>query len=219
MAPRHAGMARFGPPVLPLVLATVLLAGCGGSSGVHTQSPTSDAPASTSSSTTPSTSSASGTPSTSPSKPTIPTPTVTAPAQSAVNSYIAFATQSAIAGQDPTHFDEAALNAYLTGKAQTMFDNTFTSMAKAGLAYRGMPANPRVKVATIVSSKLIFLTSCPLADKANPYTQYVVATGKAVPTKKLTPPPPYKLTLTMVQRNGKWLLSDVLQDASKTCAG
>ena len=42
MASRHTGPAsRSVLPLLPVLLAAVLLAACGGSSGVHTQTPTS----------------------------------------------------------------------------------------------------------------------------------------------------------------------------------
>jgi hypothetical protein len=123
MASRHTGPARIGLSLLPVLLAAVLLAGCGGSSGVHTQTPTSDPPTpSTSVTSGPSSTSASGTSSSGPtsSSPTIPTPSVTPPAQDAVDAYIAFYGLSTAADKDPATADVAQLDRYLTGKAKTL---------------------------------------------------------------------------------------------------
>jgi hypothetical protein len=222
MASTHTGPARIGLPLVSVLLAVVLLAGCGGSSGVHTQTPTSDSPTASTSVT--SGSPGTSMPSTASSAPTSPVPSITTPsviptAQDAVNAYIALSQATVVADRDPARADLTAINKYLTGKALTLIDGQYAAMRKTGQAYRGTPANPRVKVGTVVGSTLVFLSSCPLASKADPYTEYYVKTGQPVPVAKRTPPPPYLLTLTMKKVGDQWKLSDVLQNAGKTCTG
>lgn len=215
MASRHTGLARVG---LSVLLAVVFLAGCGGSSGVHTQTPTSDPPSSTSASPTLATSVTTPTASPTKSPSGIPTPTVTVPAaQDAVNAYIALANAYNSASVDPAHADLATINKYLSGKALTLFDQSVASMKSAGQAYRGTPGDPNVKVQTVFSSTLVFLTSCPADNPKDPFVEYYVATGKAVPVAKRNPPPPYLLTLPMQLVGSQWKLTDLLQNVSKTC--
>jgi hypothetical protein len=200
--------------------ATLALASCSSSGRTHTQSfsPSPSVPPSTSTvNSSPSTSPAS---STRPPRKDVPTPTVTASAQGAVNAYIAFYNSSTLADRDPAHADLATLNQYLTGKALTLFDGTYKGMKRSGLAYRGTPPAPRVKISSVLSSTAIFLSSCPLVSKPDPYVEYHVSTKKVVATGKLrSPAPPYLLTLPMKKVFGKWKLTDVVQDTSKTCKG
>ena len=204
-----------------LIVAS-LLAGCGGSSEVHTQapSPTPTSPT-TSASPTPTTSTA--TPTLTTSTPTstssgVPIPTVTPSAQSAVAAYINFYNASGAADRDPAHADIAGLDVYLTGKAKTLFDSSYASMKISGLAYRGTAPSPRLKVQQVFSATSVFLESCPLESPTDPYVEYTVSTGKAVPTTaKRSPPPPYLLILPMVKIGDEWKLSDVLPNTSKTC--
>lgn len=217
---RHAALAPSGFPALPVLLA-VLVAGCGGSSGVNTQVPTSTPPMTSSSSpaaTAAVSTSRSTTPSSSASA--VPTPKVTGTAQDAVAAYIAFYNASGAADRDPAHADIAALDRYLTGKAKTLFDSNYASMKKSGLAYRGTAPDPRVKVRQIFSAESVFLESCPLLSATDPYVEYTVSNGKPVAAGvKRNPPPPYLLILPMVKVGGHWKLSDVVQNTSKTCTG
>lgn len=219
MTIRHAAQARRELAAFSVLLAAVL-AGCGGSSGVHAQAPTSEPPmtSTSSSATAPVSTSTSTTPSSSASA--IPTPKVTGVAQDAVAAYIAFYNASGAADRDPAHADIAALDRYLTGKAKTLFDSNYASMRKSGLAYRGTAPDPRVKVRQIFSSTSVFLESCPLPSKTHPYVEYTVSNGKPVAAgAKRNPPPPYLLILPMVKVGDHWKLSDVVQNTSKTCTG
>jgi hypothetical protein len=63
------------------------------------------------------------------------------------------------------------------------------------------------------------LSSCPLGSRTDPYVEYYVATGKPVPVRKHNPPTPYRAALFMTKVSGQWQLSDLVQDASKTCTG
>lgn len=212
----HVGLAAFAG-----LLAVALLAGCGGSSGVHTQTPTSDPPSSTTSVTTsaPSSSPPTVSSSTPPSSsPTIPTPTVTAPAQDAVDAYITFYGLSTVADKDPANADIAQLDQYLTGKAKTLYDGVYAGMKADGVAYQGTPDAPRVKVGQILSPTFMFLTSCPAPSVSDPFIQYKVSTGKPVVVKKPPVAPPWKRTISMQKVGANWKVSDILVDTSKTCS-
>ena len=147
------------------------------------------------------------------------TPTVTPPAQNAVNAYIAFVNANDAAALDPAHANLAEVNKYLSGTARKIIDGSFQAMKSAGQAYRGSPPNPRVKVQSVLSSSFVILTSCPLENPTNPSVEYFTATGKLVPVRTRNPRPPYRLTLPMKLTNGQWQLTDILQNAGKTCAG
>jgi hypothetical protein len=208
-------VARILAVIATLCAVVLTGAACSSSSGTHTQSLS---PSPTDSGSLPPSKSTG--PSSPPSSSGVATPTVTPPAQDAVDAYIAFYNASTAADRDPAHADLAALNRYLSGKALNLFDGIYASMRKAGLAYRGSPPNPRVKVSSVLGSTAVFLSSCPLASSSDPYVEYHVATGKPVATgTPRTPPPPYLLTLPMKKVAGHWKLTDVLQDTSKTCRG
>jgi hypothetical protein len=215
---RHAALVHRELAALSVLVAAVL-AGCGGSSGVRTQTPTSDPPltSSSSSATAPVSTSTSTTPSTSASA--IPTPKATGTAQDAVAAYIAFYNLSTAADRDPAHADLAKLDQYLTGRARTLFDGVFQSMKSHGLAYRGTPDVPRLKVGSILSPSFLFLTNCPAASTRDPFVQYTVSTGKPVASSKPPVPPPWKRTISMKKVGGGWKVSDILVDTSKTCSG
>lgn len=217
--PSSRGLAGACSAALVAVLLALLLGGCTGSKGVHIQTPTSDSRSPTSASTLPSTGTSSGTPST-PTRSGVPTPSVTARAQGAVDAYIAFYNASGAADRDPAHADIGALDRYLTGKARTLFDTNYNSMRRSGVAYRGTAPDPHVRVQQIFSDTSVFLASCPVESRTDPYVEYTVSTGKPVATgAKRNPPPPYLLVLPMAKVGDQWKLSDVLPNTSKTCTG
>jgi hypothetical protein len=93
-------------------------------------------------------------------------------------------------------------------------------MKRSGLAYRGSAPDPRVKVQQVLSARSVFLQSCPLASKTDPYVEYTVSNGKPVTAGvKRKPPPPYLLILPMVKVGNQWKLSDVLPNTARTCTG
>ena len=154
MTSGHAGLGGVVRSALPVFLAAVLLAGCESTSGVRVQTPSLDPGLSTNASATPSASTTSvAKAGTSSGSLGVPTPSVTAQAQSAVDAYIAFYNASGAADRDPAHADIAALDRYLTGKAKNLFDSNYASMKKSGLAYRGTAPDPRVKVRQVFSQR------------------------------------------------------------------
>ena len=150
--------------------------------------------------------------------PRIPTPTVTPPAQGAVAAYIASVNAGVAIDLDPAHTNIAALDNYLTGEAKNEIEGNYATMKKDGLAYRGTPATPRVRVLSVVSPSTILLGNCPLASKTDPFIQYYIKTGRPVPaTTTPSPPPPYLLLLNMTIVSGHWKLAKLVQDRSRTC--
>jgi hypothetical protein len=228
MASRCYDLVRSWIAMLGFCLVTLALVGCGSSSAVDTQNPTSG-PASATNTSSPASpvsrspsSSITTTPiSTSSTRPssTIATPTVNHSGQGAVDAYIAFYNLSTSADRDPAHVDIAELDQYLTGKAKSLYDGVYASMKSAGLAYRGTPDAPRLTVGSVLSPRFVFLTSCPAASATNPFVQYKVSTGKPIVTKKPRVPPPWKRTISMRKVGSSWKVSDILVDTSKTCSG
>jgi hypothetical protein len=212
-------MSRRLLSVTLVACSTILLAACG-SSGTHTQSysPSPTAPASSSTNgSAPSPTATNSSPRASKSS-SLPAPTVTPPAQDAVDAYVAMLNSYNTATRDPAHADLAGIDKYLSGKALTITANSLAAMKKASQAYRGTPADPRVKVGSTVTPAFVILISCPLTSATDPFTEYDVATGKAVPAAQRTPPPPYLLTLPMQKAGSQWKLTDILQNTSKTCS-
>ena len=226
MASRPTGTAHIGLSLIPLLLAAALVAGCGGTSGVHTQTPTSDPPSS-SRSTSPSTApitTTTTTPSTA--APSIPTRTLTPPrvtpaAQDAVNSYYADYNARTKALRDPAKADLSWIDKYETGKFRTQDEQSYASLKAQHLAYRGATPNPNVKVQGVLSRTAAILTSCEVVHASDLWERYDTTTGKAVVHgKSRTPPPPYLLTFFMKASSGStWQITSVVQDTSKTCKG
>lgn len=194
------------------------LAACG-SSGPHTQSlppsPTgvSTAPQSTDTSpSAPTDATKSGHPPTG-----VSTPSVTPPAQAAVTAYITMLNLYNQASREPTGADTSRLYRYLTGRALSLIKRSLAGMAKHGYAYRGTPADPRLKVRSVLSASAVFLTSCPLQATDHPFQEYDVKTGKALPVSSRTPPPPYLLNITVKKVGTQWKVSDIIQSAGATC--
>ena len=197
-------------------------AACSGSSGTHTQSnsPTSpsaptttDAPTSTppTSATSPHSSSSK------PSKPTnvsVPTPTVAPTAQGAVNAYIGLYNLTSNLGLDPAHANTSKIAPYVTAATLPQWRRIFTTMARQGLAYRGVPDNPHVKVVS-ASGQSAVLSSCPTPNAHDPYIQYVVATGKPVQTTIDAHLHPKAITVLLT--SGRWRVASVIPDEGRTC--
>jgi hypothetical protein len=134
-----------------------------------------------------------------------------------VNSYVSFLNVSTAADRDPAHADAAALSRYATGQALSVIRDSINNMKAHRLAYRGTPPDPNVKIAVIGSATTVVLSSCPQQSSTDPFIQFNVATGEAVPVVKRTPPPPYLRVLTMQLVRGSWKLANIATNASKTC--
>jgi hypothetical protein len=150
---------------------------------------------------------------------TIAVPKVEKSAQGAVDAYIDYLRAAVYVEADPGEIRRGDMNKLLGAKARTGINASLDALAKAGIAYRGTPPDPRVKVIEVASSKLVLLSSCPLQSKSDPYRQVVVATGKPVKVSDRRPGPPYLRTLTMFHNKKRWVLIKFSDDTSRTCTG
>lgn len=124
---------------------------------------------------------------------------------------------SGAADRDPAHADIAALDQYLTGKAEILFDSHYASMKKSRLAYRGTAPDPRVKVHQVFSATSVFLERCLPESATDPVRRVHGVERQTCPNRSpRNPPPPYLLILPMVKVGDLWKLSDVLPNTSKT---
>jgi hypothetical protein len=123
--------------------------------------------------------------------------------------------------EDPAHVSSATFDKYLGGQAKITFDQELAQEKKAGRAYRGTPAERRVRViANKVNASLpeVILRDCALASTSDPFVEYNVDTGKVIPQPTPNVPPPYAQTAKLFKINGTWQMTSYTTDATKTCS-
>lgn len=209
---RGTARPNFGRPVGMLLLALVTLAGCG-SAGVHAQDP-----ASTSRTQGPRSTSTTDTAISGP-----PSPTWTPPsygnAQPAVDAYLAMLQAGYAAFRDPTHANTTTIDKYADGDIRYVYRQTLEQARKAGIAYRGTPATPRVTVVSVAAGSLpkVVLRDCALSSTSDPWIAYSVESGKPVPTPTPAVAPPYANTISVFKTQGSWRVFTVKTDGTRTC--
>ena len=204
-----------------LTAAVTLVACTSGSGGTHTQSlsPVPTTSTSTmSSSAASTTTSPSGLPNSSISSPRTvpsqPTPTVTTAAQKAVDAYISASNVLLGWDRDPGRAKAPQLSSYVTSTVLAQILRAYQSMARSGLAYRGTPDQSHIKVIAASGTSAAF-TDCPTPSAKDPYTQYVVATGKAL--NSTAPSGLHPKAVTVIYQAGHWRISGIVPDRAKTC--
>jgi hypothetical protein len=221
VAPVRRRYVGWAAAVIGAVLA---VAGCSGGSDKPSVSTTGSAPSATVTRTSAATTTTKATtPPTQATKPK-PTPTIAIPkvekgAQDAVNAYVAYLRAAYLVEADPAGIRRGDMTKLLGAKALKSINASLDALGRAGIGYRGTPPDPRLKVVEVKSSKLVFLTSCPLQSKTDPYHQVVLATGKPVKVSDHKPGPPYLRTLTMFHNKKRWVLIKFSDDTSRTCTG
>ncbi|MBN9618174.1 MAG: hypothetical protein J0H43_00310, partial [Actinobacteria bacterium] len=142
-------------------------------------------------------------------------------AQPAVDVYITVINAYDDAFRHPATASTASFDKYLAGQAKIDVDRSLAQAKAAGIAYRGTPDAPRLRV---VSSSLsgslpeVVLRDCGLASKTDPFVGYDVKTDKPLPTSTPKVAPPYAKTIKMFQPNKRqWVISSLTTDATKTC--
>lgn len=145
----------------------------------------------------------------------IPTPSVTPPAQSAVDAYVAMGNVLDAWGVSPARANADQLAPYATADVLKQTVAVYASMAKEGLAYRGTPDALNLKV-TAATAQSVVLSSCPSPDRSDPYVQYVLATGKPVtaPVSSALHPK----TITILDSSGHWRVASIIPDEGRTCS-
>jgi hypothetical protein len=218
VAPVRRRYVAWAAPLLGLVVA---VAGCTAGSGKDAPSTTASTPSITTSAR--STTAKATTPKATTSAPkptaTIAIPKVEKGAQDAVNAYVEYLRAAYLVEADPAGIRRGDMTKLLGAKALKSINASLDALGQAGIGYRGTPPNPRLKVVEVKSAKLVFLTSCPLQSKTDPYHQVVLATGKPVKVSDRKPGPPYLRTLTMFHNKKRWVLIKFSDDTSRTCTG
>ena len=133
--------------------------------------------------------------------------------QGAVNAYIGLINVTAELGADPAHANMAELAPYVTAATLPQWRQIFSNMAREHLAYRGNADNPNLKLIAATSQSAA-LNSCPQPAKTNPSVQYNVLTGKVIKTSG----GPYLKAITVLFTAGRWRVSGIASNTSKTCS-
>lgn len=198
-------------------LALVVLVGCH-SDGVHTEDPPPAGPIITGTGLPPSTSTSTTATST-PTSRSSP-PASYGDAKPAVDAYLAMLKAGNAAFRDPKHANTAAIDKYADGEIRYVYKQSLEQARRQGIAYRGLPATPRVRVvsaATGTSLPKVVLRDCGLRSADDVWTAYSLATGKAVPSAKHKVLPPYANTITVFKTKDIWRVFTVKTDGTRTC--
>jgi hypothetical protein len=117
--------------------------------------------------------------------------------------------------QDPRKANSSELAPYVTSTVLKQIISSYQSMAQAGLAYRGTPDQSHITVIAASTTSVAF-SDCPTPSSTDPYTQYVVATGKPT-TTTTTPPGLHPKAVTAIVQDGRWRISAITPNLAKTC--
>lgn len=197
------------------LLASAGLAACS-SSGVRTQSPSPSKASGSSTLVTPS-SSATSSPTDAPTR-----TTGFGNLQPAIDVYVNLTAAYNKALQNPADASPSTFNRFVAGQAKIAFQQSLAQEKAEGKAFRGTPPVNRlvVKSSDLTSSvPSVTLENCVLASKTDPWTEYIVATGKAAPTGAPPKvPPPYPATIKLFKPNAAgWVVTSYTLDGTKTC--
>lgn len=194
---------RGATACMVVALTTAGVAGCSSGSQPRTQTPSTSATQSRTAS---------------------PTASIDPKAQPAVDAYMAYAAAVAEAKRDPKAFvagtkSAADFRPYAVDPIKGQEIAYVMSLASQQVAFRGAAPTPRIAVASVdLAAKpygRVVLTDCQKAGTG--WEEYVVKTGKSVPTVNGEVPPPYKLTVTVLYVDGRWGTSSISADKSRTC--
>jgi hypothetical protein len=199
-------MGRWEVTAGVLFLSMAAVAGCEGGSQPHTESPSTTATTTASSS--------------------APTASIDSRAQPAVDAYLKMMAaannaesdpKKAVAGTDPaSDFRPYAFDPFRAEEASYI-----RRLAHNHSAYRGTPAQPRIKVKSVdLAAKpypKVVLTNCQ--TPAPTRRVYDLQTGKDVPQPSESVPSPYLLTVKAIQYKGHWGVQKIDADTSRTCTG
>lgn len=145
-------------------------------------------------------------------------------ARPAVGAYESFWKASAAALRAPVAFNaklppDADFTRYSWDPARTTYRGYVAGLAEDGVAFRGTPPEPRLRVESVdLEAKpypVVTLKDCQ--TPAPDWQSYVVRTGERAPEATQSPPPPYEITAKMIFYQNRWGLQDTSTDTSRTC--
>jgi hypothetical protein len=194
---------RWQGLVTVATLVAVTVTGCTSGSQPHIQNPPTSTSASSASASTPS---------------------IDPAARPAVDAYLAYVAASDNAERAPQAFVDGKNPAtdftkYTFDPRRARYTAYITGLAQQQVAFRGTPPQPRVSVTSVdIAAKpypTVVLSDC--RTPAPTWAAYDLKTGKRVPFVKNKVPLPYRSTVRMIHYQGRWGVSDVNADSTKTC--
>jgi hypothetical protein len=155
-----------------------------------------------------------------------PTPTIDPKAQLAVEAYLNFVTALAEASKSPRKLGQSYLPAadftkFSFDPVRGQANASIASLSEHGQLFKGDPGRPRVSVAAIELDATpypkVVLKDCPTPTPT--WRIYDAKTGKAM-AMTLPPgtkPTPYLSTVEVIYYQGRWGVSKINADTSRTC--
>ena len=155
-----------------------------------------------------------------------PTPAIDPKAQSAVTAYLNFVTALADASRNPRKLGQSFLPAadftrFSFDPVRGQANASIVSLSEQGQLFKGDPGRPRVSVEAIEPDAkpypTVVLKDCPTPTPT--WRMYDARTGKQL-TMTLPPgtqPTPYLSTVEVIYYQGRWGVSKIAADTSRTC--
>ncbi len=154
------------------------------------------------------------------------TPTIDPKAQPAVDAYMNFVAARAEALKNPRKLGQSYLPAadftkFSFDPVRGQANASIVSLGDQGQLFKGDPGRPRVKVAAIESDAKpypkVVLKDCPTPTPT--WRIYDAKTGKdmTLPLPAGTQPTPYLSTVEVIYYQGRWGVSKIDADTSRTC--
>lgn len=139
--------------------------------------------------------------------------------KAAVAAYLSFTGASHAAERSPGKNHAVELRAHAVDPALGTIEALLTKLQLAGIANRGTPPKPRVKITKQDLEAhpwpVVTLADCPTVSPS--WAAYDVATGKRVKVVPNSSEPPYAVTATVIKYKGRWVVSKTSVDRKHTC--
>ncbi len=156
-----------------------------------------------------------------------PAPTIDAKAQPAVAAFLNFVAARAEALRNPRKLGQTVTPAadftkFAFDPVRGQANASIASLSKQGLLFKGDPGRPRVSVEAIETDAKpypkVVLKDCPTPTPT--WRIYDAATGKdmTLPPPPGTQPTPYLSTVEVIFYQGRWGVSKIDADTSRTCS-
>lgn len=155
-----------------------------------------------------------------------PRATIDPKAQAAVTAYLDFVTALADASRNPRKLGQSFLPAadftrFSFDPVRGQANASIVSLSEQGQLFKGDPGRPRVSVEAIEPDAkpypTVVLKDCPTPTPT--WRMYDARTGKQL-TMTLPPgtqPTPYLSTVEVIYYQGRWGVSKIAADTSRTC--
>jgi hypothetical protein len=155
-----------------------------------------------------------------------PVPTIDPQAQPAVNAYMNFVTALDTASRNPRKLGQnflpsADFTKFSFDPIRGQANASIVSLSDQGQLFKGDPGHPRVQVAEIEPDAkpypTVVLKDCPTPTPT--WHIYNAKTGKqlAMTLPPGTPPTPYLSTVEVIFFQGRWGVSTIAADTTRTC--